>query len=167
LVAHPSLETVLYHEEYEALAEHLLSLAPPEVDPRGKHTAETWFYGGVFPAMVVRSNGNSDTPTETGSNQVPGELDLVVEFKYPSIGTMAQPDGGSYAQRETLRLHSLWRSNLYDPATTARTMDGKYRMIAILSMDEGDRDQYGNILAADNDSDNILWVCRCNVRAYQ
>jgi hypothetical protein len=167
LALHPALQTVLYDEEYLAFAAHLLSLAPEDISSDGKHDAETWFYGGVFPAMVVRSNGYSDTPTEHASNQVPGEIDVIVEFMYPSIGSMAEPDGAAYASKLTLHLHSLWRSNLYNPLTTARTMDGKYSMISILSMDEGDRDQYGNVRAGDNDTDSILWVNRCNVRAYQ
>lgn len=166
-MAHPALQTALYNEHVNELLDHLLGLCPADIEYAARHRQETWFYAGKFPACVARSNGYANTPTEHLGNQLPGEMNAIVEFLFPSIGTMAEPDGASYAQAECLRLHSLWRAKLHDPTDSNDTMHGRYRMIEVLDMDEGDRDQYGNVRAADNDTNNILWVCRANVRAYQ
>ncbi len=163
---HPQLKVVLYHEFWEQFAAHLLSLAPAEIAPEARHEGETWNFYGRFPAVDVVESGYPHVPTERHWNQLPGQVDARVEFFFPSVGTLADPDGTKHAEKVCRRLHSLWRAALYAPGSTAFSMDGRVDRIEIISADAGDRDRFGNVRRIDTDTQNILWMHGCNVRCY-
>ncbi len=163
---HPQLRVVLYHEFWAEFAAHLLSLAPAEVAENARHEGETWNFYGNFPAVDVVEQGYPHVPTERHANQLPGQVDATVSFFYPSVGSLAEPDGAKYAEKVTRRLHSLWRAALYEPGGDAHNMGGRLERIEIISADAGDRDRFGNVRRGDNDTQNILWQHSTQVRAY-
>lgn len=165
-VAHPQLARAYYHVFFRRYAAHLLRLCPADVSAAARHIGEQWFFNGDFPAAEVSGLGYPHVPVDSYGNQLPGEVDVTLSFFYPSIGTLAHPDGALYAENYTRELHSYWRANLYEPGANAFNFDGRLERIEIISADSGDRDRFGNVRRGDNDTQNILWQERLIVRAY-